>query len=112
MFASSGLATAVEKTWDVEKAYNFYENCIDKEISKCKQKESLLKSSCGNLRKYAEMKNGKAAFLAANKSSLIQEMIEKRVVLRSPRVQAYLNRRYFGAKPVITARPAGLDVEK
>ncbi len=83
--------------FDEKEACRFYQACIEKEMAKCQQKQSLGGSPCENLRKYAKCKSCKAKFLSAHKEELVREMLEKRIVLRPPRVEAYLNQRFFGA---------------
>ena len=61
--------------------------------------------------KYAKCKNCKAKFLAAHKDELIREMVENRIVLRPPRVEAYLNQRFFGAYRGGGASQTGLGMQ-
>ena len=80
---------------DEQMKAKFYESCIVREIAGCQKKASLLNSSSENLHEYARVEIQKAAFLADQKESLIQELLEKQIALKGHSVQVYINSRFY-----------------
>ena len=80
---------------DEEVKAKFYESCIVREMAGCEKKASLLNSRSENLQEYARVAIQKAAFLADQKESLIQELLEKQIALRDHSVQVYINSRFY-----------------
>ena len=80
---------------DEEMKVKFYESCIVREIAGCQKKASLLNSRSEKLQGYAQVEIQKAAFLATQKRSLIQELLEKQITLRYHSIQVYINSRFY-----------------
>jgi hypothetical protein len=96
MLGFAGLPPPSGFGGDKEEKIKFYENCIVREISTCKMKTNMLNSRSSNLRKDAEVKLQKAAFLDDHKEILIQELLDRQAALREHKIQVYLNSRFFG----------------
>lgn len=86
---SSGLCD------DEDVKVKFYESCIVREIAAGEDKAYLLDSSSKNLREYAQIEVQKAAFLADQKDSLVEELVEKQITLRDHSVRVYINSRFY-----------------
>ena len=75
---------------------DFYESYIVKKIKNCDSKSILLRSSRSkNLRAYAMMEAQKAAFLSAEKETLVNEMVEMKLNTKDYKVELYLNNQFL-----------------
>ena len=71
----------------------FYEDCINKYISRCHTKASLFKNlKFKNIQKIVSLALQKAAFLSENKDRLINEMIAENIEKKHFKVQLYLDK--------------------
>ena len=93
---------------------NLFAYLIDDCIHKCKAKFQLSDSRSKNLRKTAALSALKAQYLSANKSKLIDQMLETDLPIKKYKVHNFLNTQffsYYASKPslhekVIEAKPA------
>jgi hypothetical protein len=72
-----------------------YENCIVKEIVKCRNQSALIDSKSPNLKAYARLKIQKAAFLADRKESLVKELLDYQIDPSDHSIRVYLNSRFY-----------------
>ena len=84
----------------LDQSPKFYEDCIDKYISRCQTKAALLKNfKFKNIQKMASLALQKAAFLSENKDRLINEMIAENIGKKHYKVQLYINKRFNESDP-------------
>lgn len=84
----------------IDESSNFYEAYIDKYISRCQTKETLLKNlKLKNIQKIVSQAKKKAAFFSENKEQLISEMIEKKMGEKQYLTRLYLNKRFNEMTP-------------
>ncbi len=95
-----GVFPSFSQSFDEHGAITFYESCINREITKCKSKAALLDSQSANLQEYARMESQKAEFLANEKDSLIDEMLENEISQRDYAVEVYLNQEFYQSIPI------------
>jgi hypothetical protein len=79
----------------LDQSPKFYEDYINKYISRCQTKVTLLKNlKFKNIQKMVSEAQQKAAFLSENKDRLIQDMVAKNIGKRHYKVKLYLNKRF------------------
>jgi hypothetical protein len=80
---------------DHQELANYYESCIVREIEKCDAKLNLLRTSKSkNLQDYAKIEALKAEFFAAEKESLVKEMIKIQLKPKHYKVELFLNNHF------------------
>ena len=90
----STLSTAGDET-ALNQSSKFYEDYINKCISRCQTKVTLFKNlKLKNIQKMASEAQQMAAFLSQNKDRLIHEMVAKNIGKKHYKVKLYLNKRF------------------
>ena len=80
------------------KLAKYYDMVITEKIHQSLSKADLKDSKSEILRDCAALESEKAAFLSANKDSLIEEMIEQEVGRKLYKIDFYLNKVFFDSK--------------
>jgi len=95
MAALMSTISALDETPALEQTSKFYEDCINKYISRCHTKAALFKNiKFKNIQKIVSLAMQKAAFLSENKDRLINEMIAENIGKKHYKIQLYLNKRF------------------
>jgi hypothetical protein len=76
----------------------YYNIALDEKIDQCLSKANLKESKSAVLRDCAALEMEKAAFLSANKSELIEGLLEQKIGKKMYKIDFYLNKEFFDRK--------------
>lgn len=95
LLAMAVVATpAIGSGNEVKSQRAYFEQAIDKEISSCQNKCTLLSSRSANLRMKGNLAASKAIFLQTNKEELIEKMVASGLKPKPYKVDLFLNHEF------------------